>query len=833
MKHITKSSFVQLHWWHGLVLVSILTLALLGQMPDSQAGWLTTPARLPGLPTPKPCRKGQDSPLSVLVRLRSLGRYMVRSWHQALLRSLLLAVLWSVSGRQGPVLLVGWPWLLWLWQAVAAGWPELWQWPAWRGGRWLLWQGQRLLWVGYLGLALRQVRPVAGEESAFWGPAQGLLLGLGCQYCDQEGSWVEVTRQEDGSYEATLCGHFSLRVAGDDPFRTRLLMLFLRGLDAPGQRRGSRRTREGRMPFVRQQQLSAWFHLPQPDISRIEGYWQRGAWPELLGQGTPEILTPELIRRVVSVCATFPHWKQEAVYRHLQGQGVAISRRQVRQAWEQSGWSVLCQELERRYHWTPETFRLHEAWLVQELLGQVQRLEECLETGQAPPAEERVTLADLQALLTEVGIELQPPLKALPWLLQVERVIFGQWQAVEDDTIRCPDCGSSHIVRKSRKPRLKRFYDAEGNLQELAVYRYYCRNQGCSRGSFTHFPPGLVPYSRHRLEVHLLAVQAYAWSYSTYRRVGEALQISEMTVYRWVSAWGYQLLPMAALFGVVRSSGVVGVDEKYVLVPKNDKPEGKMRRWMYVYLAVDVYTYDLLHIAIYPHNTRSSAHAFLLALRAKGYHPQVVVTDLRRDYGPVIAQVFPRAQHHECLFHAEQEISRYLRETLGHDYAQQHPEAEQVRAEVVQVFQVQTKRMAENRYQALLARREAVTQVEPTLVWLFEFLEQHWPHLVNSVENDLIPATNNATEMVIRRFDQHYQNFCGFESIESAQLYLGVFEKLYRFTPFSEDARPKIRGKSPLQLAGYDLSRMPMPWLCQGYSLEWPVTLENDHVPNP
>jgi transposase-like protein len=64
----------------------------------------------------------------------------------------------------------------------------------------------------------------------------------------------------------------------------------------------------------------------------------------------------------------------------------------------------------------------------------------------------------------------------------------------------------------------------------------------------------------------------------------------------------------------VRSSGVVGVDEKYVLVPKNDKPEGKMKRWMYVYFAVDCYTYDLLHIEIYPYNTKASARAFLLAL---------------------------------------------------------------------------------------------------------------------------------------------------------------------------------------------------------------------------
>jgi transposase-like protein len=833
MKHITKAPFMQLQLWHGLVLVSILTLALFGQMPDSQAGWLTTPPRLPVLPATIACRKRQRSPLSAHARLRSLWLYVVRSWPQAFLRSSLLGVLWFLSGGRGPVfLVVGWPWILWLWQAAAAGWPELGQGPVWRGGRWVLWQGQRLLLVGYLGLALRQIRPADGEEIASREPAHGLLLGLGCQVCDQGEPWVEVILQEDGSYQATLCGHFSLRVAGDDPFRARLLMLFLRLLDVPSQQRGSRRTRDERTPFVRQMQVSQWFGLPQPDISRVEGYWQRGAWPELLSRCTPEILTPELVRRVTTVCATFAHWSQEQVYRYLQSQGVAISQRQVRQAIEQSGWSTLRQELVRRYHWTRNAFQLNEAWLVQELLRQVQLLLECLETGQALPHQERIALADMQALAQEAGIEIPPPLKAVPWLLRVQQVLFGDWQGVEDDTIRCPECGSSHIGRKSRKPRLKRFYDADGNLQEVPVYRYYCRNLACSRGSFTHLPPGLVPYSRHRLEVHLLAVQAYSWGYSTYRRVGQALQVSEMTVYRWVSAWGHDLLPVAALFGVVRSSGVVGVDEKYVLVPKNDKPEGKMRRWMYVYLAVDVYTYDLLHIAIYPRNTKQSAQAFLWTLRTKGYHPRVVVTDLRQDYGPLIAQVFPQAQHHQCLFHAEQEISRYLRDTLGRDPAEQHPEAEHLRQAIVHLFQARTQRIAQRRYQRLLDRRENYIQCEPPLEWLFEFLELHWPYLVNSIESELIPATNNAVEMVIRRFDQHYQNFCGFESIATAKIYLGVFEKIYRFTPFSDDARPGIRGKSPLQLAGYDLSQVPMSWLCRGHSLQWPVSLEVEDVPN-
>jgi len=103
---------------------------------------------------------------------------------------------------------------------------------------------------------------------------------------------------------------------------------------------------------------------------------------------------------------------------------------------------------------------------------------------------------------------------------------------------------------------------------------------------------------------------------------------------------------------------------------------------MCVYLAADVWTYDLLHIAIYPHNDQDRATAFLLALRAKGYHPQVSVTDLRQDYGPVIAQVLPQATHHECIFHTLQQAQKYVKEAYGPDYAAQYPEAAQLKQQI-------------------------------------------------------------------------------------------------------------------------------------------------------
>jgi hypothetical protein len=85
---------------------------------------------------------------------------------------------------------------------------------------------------------------------------------------------------------------------------------------------------------------------------------------------------------------------------------------------------------------------------------------------------------------------------------------------------------------------------------------------------------------------------------------------------------------------------------------------------------------------------------------------------------------------------------------------------------------------------------------------------------------------------VIRIFNQHYKTFCGFENIETARLYLGVFEKVYRFTPFSDDAQKRIRGKCPLELAGYEVRKLPMARIFRGLALQWPASSFQELVPN-
>jgi transposase-like protein len=439
-------------------------------------------------------------------------------------------------------------------------------------------------------------------------------------------------------------------------------------------------------------------------------------------------------------------------------------------------------------------------------------VEQAQAQAQVGPAAPREAPVDVIALRQIVGSA--EPAKTLdkpwPWLFQVEHWLFGQWQLIDDGTVRCPHCGSEQVARKSRTPRLKAYRDERGQRQTVEVYRYYCQNPDCPFQTFTNLPPGWMAHSVWTLDARLKALELYTGLRTTYRSAANALGVAPSTLYHWLAQFGTGPLQVAALFGVVRSSGVVGLDEKYVKVPKNNKPAGQQRRWMYVYVAVDVHTLDLLHINLFPNLGKDSARTFLLELRAQGYHPRVIVTDLNQDYTELLVTVFPNAIHHECIFHALQYWQGCFKATFGRDYAHTHPDLFKLRQQMDQVFQAKTRRTVDKRYAELIARRDELVRAEPRLTPILDSLVRHYPRLVNAYDHPLIPLTNNATERLIRRFDQHYQNFASFDSLETARCYLHLFELTYRFTPFGPEVQPHLRGKCPLELAGYDLAQVPL-----------------------
>jgi transposase-like protein len=815
---------------HTAAVAMVVVLLITGHRVESLGGWQACPARvvrLEGSQRSKEPVKGRGWGSGVA--WRAGWAWMKRSWVVVAVRS--EAMLWLVwltghGAWQGLSLL---PWVIWGWKGLGVAWPRLAQ-QAWYQE--LGWLGEEASRLALLSLGVVWLGQQLSELGWGQGRVSGLLVGVVSVPQPMSEPSVKVTRDEEEVYHVRFKGEFELHIDGQVAFYERMLVIFLGQLEVPGGTRGSRRTRDERTPYVRQEQLAAWTGVPQPNISRWFSYWLEQDWRRMLSQKWGEVLTLEVQQRVIESWVKFPWWSAKQMWQHLQAQGSAITLRQVQQVGRESGWSVLRKDLSRLYAISAESFRPRNEWLVEQLLTQVEGLVEQLEALGGLTPEVQIEWADLKALSKELGLHSFSARRALPWMLRLERQLFGHWERVEDETVHCLYCGTTNVSRKSRKPRLKKYVDETGELRTVEVYRYYCHNPHCPYQSFTNLPPNLLPHSPWSMEYRVAALQLYEWSHSVYRCTAQWLGVSKMTAYRWVSGFGYQLLPVAALFGVVRSSGVVGIDEKYVLVPKNDKPQSKMKRWMYVYLAVDCYTYDLLHIEIYPYNNSQSAKAFLLALRAKGYHPRVVVTDMRVDYGPLVAQVFSRAVHHECIFHALQQVREHIKEVYGADYADTHPEVETLKKEIDHIFDARTKRTARRRYEAVLAQREHFVTQRPEVTVLFDFLERHWPKLVNAIESRHIPTTNNATEQVIRIFTQHYKTFCGFESIESAQLYLAVFEKIYRFTPFSDDAQKRIRGKCPLELAGYEMRKSPIAQLFRGLALQWPASAFQELVPN-
>ena len=121
--------------------------------------------------------------------------------------------------------------------------------------------------------------------------------------------------------------------------------------------------------------------------------------------------------------------------------------------------------------------------------------------------------------------------------------------------------------------------------------------------------------------------------------------------------------------------------------------------------------------------------------------------------------VFPNALHHECVFHALQYWHRCFKTTFGRDYEQASPDIFKLRQQIDHIFQAKTRRTVEKRYAGLMTQRDILVQTEPRLEAIFDSLTRHYPNLVNAYDHALIPLTNNATERLIRRFDQHYQNF--------------------------------------------------------------------------
>ena len=669
---------------------------------------------------------------------------------------------------------------------------------------------QRLYQLTFLALVLstlgQRFRPFAARPTGF---SFSIVLGTWCTQQDEEAE-ICILTQEKGHCQVRLQGTYLLDWQPRDSFERWMFILFLRKLRRTGASR----------PFLTQSQVSEAFHCHQCEVSRWETLVRQHGWHVLSDRYRHQLRSalpdPELSRKILDLWVPafwLSAWdvRERLIALALLPNRGALPLESLHKLAHHTGFAQVRQILLQRFDLQDGQIIAREHWWLEELLALNERLIAKLERGERITPQELfdVKLLRLQtpSKRTEVA---SPPLAAA-----MRQALFTLPQETAHEPICCTYCGSDHTAPKSKKPRLKTIVDPiSGQKRQIEVLRHYCHNPDCAHKTFTHFPPGVLPHSPYPLQIRLLAVEVYEVLLSTYRRSARMFKVKASTLYHWVASFYPAAAALAAYLGLVRTSGVVGIDDKWVKVcsPSQVPAHGNRPRavWRYAYFAVDVYSYDILALELYPQHNDQAVHLLLLELKAKGVYPRVVVTDLDPAYGRMLPKVFPRAVHHECIFHALQNASRQLNEAYGRYYRENNPLAAQLHEDAIQVFRAKTQKTARKRFHGLIHLRQECVSLTPKIAPFFDSLERHFPKLVNALEHPLIPKTNNATELVIRRFDQHYQSMCGLDSLESARTYLRVFELVYRLTPFADDNPSSIRGKCPLELAGYDLEALPI-----------------------
>ena len=125
---------------------------------------------------------------------------------------------------------------------------------------------ERASGVALIGLGVMWVQ---GQQCTAWGSS----IGLGTVGPSVGEAWgeprVEVEQDDRGVYHVRLSGRFEMQVDGTVEFYKRMLVIFLGLLDVPGETRRSRRTRDGRTPFVREEQMAEWFGVAHPAMISI------------------------------------------------------------------------------------------------------------------------------------------------------------------------------------------------------------------------------------------------------------------------------------------------------------------------------------------------------------------------------------------------------------------------------------------------------------------------------------------------------------------------------------------------------------------------------------
>ncbi len=366
-----------------------------------------------------------------------------------------------------------------------------------------------------------------------------------------------------------------------------------------------------------------------------------------------------------------------------------------------------------------------------------------------------------------------------------ERVLKNKLEN-KKTTLACPECRGTSVQIKEYRERS--YEDLYGERKEEAV-RYICNR--CHR-SFTINPEEVEHYQRTASCLHIHALGQLFKNVSLARVDLDILpghtSVCKTTILRWMKGTADRMPRWFKVMGS-RTTGVVSLDEKWV----------KLRsKWYYVFIAVDTSTLDILHIDIFPERKKDSARTFFLKLRTMGFKFRTIITDGCPIYDKPLAEIYPQAEHINCILHMGRSRRNRLMEVFG-SYSDKR--YKRLAPLISDIYAARTEKAFEKAWD----KWSRAYKEYPELEKFARDFRREKEELKKSLLRGSIPRTTNSVERVIKEFERKYSNMENYMSLPYAQAWCKLFQVFFRLRPFLEGKRA---GKSPAELMGYPVSNL-------------------------
>jgi transposase-like protein len=555
------------------------------------------------------------------------------------------------------------------------------------------------------------------------------------------------------------------------------------------------RTEEGGKYFV-QKEVGRIIGVSRQMINRRwQVYKQEGLVSLLSGEWEKSKITPELLDRLAEICVENPFLFEHEIKERLQEENICteVSDATLYSALKQmDGRKLIMLMREKASKHVPEAF-IEAGYLIERLFGIIDDLftkvpreavDHAIKQGldylrsyfrQAPLHRTGPTEKDKYVPRKKLKRDKKRKIGFLGHLLAGIRGVY-----------ECPDCHSRRI--KFFFKRERGYKDKNGKKIQSYSRVYRCMNPECRTKYFTRPPEGVELYSRVHRDVKKMVLR---WTFhlrGSLSRVRDELlehgiEVALTTVLRWIKKAGEECVNVLSLFRPEDWEQSLCIDEKWI----------KIRNiWCYIFTAVGVRVTDLLSVELFFHKDKDAMRAFLYQLKALGFRPESITTDLLMGYESVVKEVFPDCLYLQCVLHAGRDAKRIVRIALPAEEDEEWKK--RLTKRIRTLFKSKNIKQVKKRYFKIMKLRE---QAPNSVSGVFDMLKKYYPKLCLSVQRKDIPKTTNPVERAIGEFEERYQLTKGFTSFYYAQFFIKAYQIYYRLRKISFG---RFQGKNRLEL---------------------------------